>query len=110
MDKKYYIVRENETEPETREAVIRRAQPFKGPRNTFFFQIYNNPQSICGSNKIVHPTPYSSSYIYYEERIRCGYRKSKKKQISSVVKYLYKWHKRLISFKTDFIQRLRTKC
>ena len=60
MDRKYYIVREYETEPQSVETVIRRAQPFTGPRNTFTFQIYNNPQSICDSNKIVYPTPYSS--------------------------------------------------
>ena len=49
MDRKYYIVREYETEPETTKAVIRRAQPFNGPRNTSIFQIHNNRQSICDS-------------------------------------------------------------
>ena len=46
MYRKYYIVREYKTEAETTEAVIRRAQPFKGPRNTFIFQIYNNPVNL----------------------------------------------------------------
>ena len=110
MDRKYYIVREYEAEPETTEAVIRRAQPFKGPRNTFIFQIYNNPQSICDSNKLVYPTPYSSLYIYYEGRFDMDTGKAKKNNFKCCKKYLYKWHKRQISFKTDFIQRWRTKC
>ena len=88
MDRKYYIVREYETEPETTEAVIRRAQPIKGPRNTFIFQIYNNPQSICDSNKIIYPTPYSFLYIYYDGGFDMDTGKSKK-PIPSVVKNTY---------------------
>ena len=88
MDKKYYILREYETEPETTEAVIRRAQLFKGPQNTFIIQIYNNPQSICDSNTIVYPTPYSSLYIYYEGGFDMDTGKAKK-TISSVVKNTY---------------------
>ena len=88
IDRKYYIVREYETEPESTEAVIRRAQPFKGPRNTFIFQIYNNPQSICDSNKIVYPTPYSSLYIHYEGGFDMDTGKAKK-PIPNVVKNTY---------------------
>ena len=109
MDKKYYIKREYETEPETTEAVIRRAQPFKGRRNTFIFQICNNPQPICDSNKIVYPTPYSSLYIYNEGRFDMDTEKAKKNNFKCCKKCLHKWHKRKISFKTDFIQRWRTK-
>ena len=57
IDRKNYIVREYGTEPESTETIIRREQPFKGPRKTFIFQIYNNPQLICDSNKTVYPTP-----------------------------------------------------
>ena len=67
---------------------LKRAQPFKGPRNTSIFQIYNNPQSICDSNKIVYPTPYSSLYIYYEGGFDMDTGKAKK-PISSVVKNTY---------------------
>ena len=88
MDRKYYIVREYETEPQSVETVIRRAQPFKGPQNTFIFQIYNNPQSICDSNKIVYPTPYSSLYIHYEGGFELDTGKAQK-PISNVVKNTY---------------------
>ena len=39
------MVRDYETEPDSHETVVRRVQPFKGARNTFF-EIYNNPQSV----------------------------------------------------------------
>ena len=30
---------------------------------SFLFQVYNKPQSICSHPQIVHPTPYDSLYI-----------------------------------------------
>ena len=41
----YYISRESETE------------------QSFLFQEYNKPQSLCNSNNIVYPSPYDTLYV-----------------------------------------------
>ena len=43
----YYISKESEKE------------------QSFLFQVYNKPQSICSSNNIVYPSPYDTLYVEF---------------------------------------------
>ena len=43
----YYISRESEKE------------------QSFIFQVYNKPQSLCNCNKIVYPSPYCTLYVEF---------------------------------------------
>ena len=63
IGEKYYIIRDYPNSTEIHEYRLKKA--FNGPINTFVFQLSNNPQSICGSEKIVYPTPYDGIYISY---------------------------------------------
>ena len=36
---------------------------------SFMFQVYNKPQSLCTHPRIVYPTPYDSLYISFCDRL-----------------------------------------